>query len=286
LTQSSSLLVSRLRQDDRLLAVELRPPPANLSHAKSIDTWIDMYHGIRKVVRKDAFVFLTDNAVGTREEESLHHLQTNLAEDVSPARLVPIMTCKHTLDYCHMFADRAASNGYEALTITGGDRHVGPPRCVERAYMLRQQIRARNPGLALGGWANPHRDAAAQVGYLLDDEITADYYLTQVVSHHDMQNVEAFLAAGRDRELSVPGIFGVFFYRSAKQKTLERLGKFLPIPAAQITAEFEAGASAEEICARSIRALRDAGVNKIYVSNLAFRTAGRQLQTILSLVDT
>ena len=156
---------------------------------------------------------------------------------------------------------------------------------MEHAYLLRQQIRARNPGLVLGGWANPHRDPAAQVGYLQDEEITADYFLTQVVSHHDMTKVDAFLAESRDRELTVPGIFGVFFYRSANPRTLKRLSKFLPIPAEAITAEFQAGSSSEEICARSIRALRDAGVNKVYVSNLAFSTAGRQLQTILSLVE-
>jgi hypothetical protein len=277
-------MLSRLREERPMYAVELRPPRANLSHAKSIDTWIDMYHGIRRVVRKDAFVFLTDNAVGRNEEESLHHLQTNLAQDVSPSRLVPIMTCKHSLEYCHMFADRAASSGYEALTVTGGDKTVGAPRCVDRAYMLRKQIRARVPGLTLGGWANPHRDPGAQVGYLLDDEITCEYFLSQVVSHHDMPHVDAFLETAQRRNMTIPGIYGVFYYRSASPKTLGRLGKFLPIPAAQITKEFEAGDSPEEICARSIRKLIEAGVNKIYVSNLPFSTAGKKLTAILDLV--
>lgn len=277
-------MLSRLREERPMYAVELRPPRANLSHAKSIDTWIDMYHGIRRVVRKDAFVFLTDNAVGTDEEESLHHLQTNLAQDVSPSRLVPIMTCKHTLDYCHMFADRAASSGYEALTITGGDKDVGAPRCVDRAYKLRQQIRARNPGLILGGWANPHRDPDAQIGYLLDGGITCDYFLSQVVSHHDMPKVDAFLETAQRRKMTTPGIYGVFYYRSANPKTLARLGEFLPIPKEQITKEFEAGDTAEEICARSVRALLAAGVNKIYVSNLPFSRAAPKLKAILELV--
>jgi len=277
-------LVQRLKEDRPLVTVELRPPRADLSHAESIDTWIDMYHGIRRLVRKDSYVFITDNAVGQNEEENLHHLQVNLAQDVDPARLVPFLTCKHPLDYCLMFADRAASTGYEALTVLGGDDHVGPARCVEHAYLLREQIRARASGLALGGWANPHRDAKQQVDFLESPSFSADYLLTQVVSHHDLPAVEAFLSELRRRELSIPVLFGVFFYRSAKPRTLEALSQFLPVPTAGITREFEGGAKAEQVCARTIRGLRDLGADKIYVSNLHYSRAAARLQKILSLV--
>ena len=54
----------------------------------------------------------------------------------------------------------------------------------------------------------------------------------------------------------MPGIFGVFYYRSANPKTLAALKQFLPVPVDGLRAEFAAGASAEEICARTIRALR------------------------------
>ncbi|RMG15469.1 MAG: hypothetical protein D6731_08380 [Planctomycetota bacterium] len=281
----SAQLLERLRAPGPVVAVELRPPRANLPRERSIDTWIDMYHGIRRVVRQDAFIFLTDNAVGQAEEESLHHLQTNLAQDVPPARLVPILTCKHSLDYCLMFADRAASSGYESLTVTGGDAAVGPPRCLERAWMLRERIRERIPGLALGGWANPHRDATQQVAYLQAPRSSADYYLTQVVSHHDMPRVEAFVREARTRGLEVPGLVGVFYYRSANPKTLARLGKFLPVPAEELTREFAAGATPEEVCARSVRSLRNVGVEKVYVSNLPFRSAAATLRRVLDLVD-
>jgi 5,10-methylenetetrahydrofolate reductase len=268
-----------------MVAVELRPPRANLSRDQSIDTWIDMYHGIRGVVKQDAFIFLTDNAVGQDEEESLHHLQTNMAQDVSPSRLVPILTCKHTRDYCLMFADRAASNGYESLTVTGGDKTVGAPRCFPRAYQLREQIRERAPSLTLGGWANPHRDPHDQVGYLMAEDATCEYYLTQVVSHHDMPKVEAYLKAARERGLEVPGIFGVFFYRSARLKTLKMLSNFLPVPVEQVRREFkEEKLAAEEVCARTLRALRDVGVEKVYVSNLDIPRAGRQLKGVLDLL--
>ena len=48
--------------------------------------------------------------------------------------------------------------------------------------------------------------------------------------------------------------------------------------------EFENGNTAEEICARSIRELRAVGAEKIYVSNLGERAAGRMLKKILDLV--
>ena len=35
-----------------------------------------------------------------------------------------------------------------------------------------------------------------------------------------------------------PGLFGVFFYRSANARTLEALTSFLPVPAHELTREF------------------------------------------------
>ena len=84
--------------------------------------------------------------------------------------------------------------------------------------------------------------------------------------------------------VAVPLIFGVFFYRSANPRTLETLSQFFPVPAEALTREFAAGASAEEICARSIRELRAIGAEKIYVSNIGNRSAPRRLRGILDLV--
>ena len=78
--------------------------------------------------------------------------------------------------------------------MLGGDKSVGPPRCVEHAWQLREHIRRHRPDLTLGGWANPHADAATQVGYLMADHVTAEFYLTQIVSHHSRPQVERFLA--------------------------------------------------------------------------------------------
>jgi hypothetical protein len=86
------------------------------------------------------------------------------------------------------------------------------------------------------------------------------------------------------RGVRVPIVFGVFFYRSANRGTLDTLSKFFPVPVEPVAREFAAGASAEEICARSIRELRMLGAEKIYVSNLGNRGAGRRLKKILELV--
>jgi len=275
----------RLRDPRPLVAVELRPPRAGLSGREGMDTWIDMYHSLRRLTRADTLVFLTDNAVGEAEEENLQHLTTNLAGEVQPTKLVPFLTSKHSLDYSLMYATRAASHGFQALTVLGGDRTVGPPRCVEYAYMLRQMIHARVPGLVLGGWANPHRAPAAQVDFLLRPEFTAEFYLTQVVSHHSIRAVEAFVMEARRRGVTQPGVFGVFVYRSANPATLDKLRQFFPVPAAEVAREFAAGASAEEICARSIRALRDVGVDKVYVSNLGFKKPEERYRRLLEVLE-
>jgi len=273
-----------VRQDRPLVAVELRPPPTDVSDAESVDLWIDLHHLVRALDDRDTVLFLTDNAVGKSEEENLRHLTANLADAADPSRIVPFLTCKHSLDYCYMYAARAASRGFEALTVLGGDRSVGAPRCVDHAYELRQRLRERVPSLTLGGWANPHRDAAQQVGYLLDESFTAEFYLTQIVSHHNIGNVERFLDEARRREVPYPGIFGVFFYRSANPKTLARMNQFFPVPVEEITREFESGATAEEICARTIRALRRIGADKVYVSNLGLGRAAMRYRKVLAAV--
>jgi hypothetical protein len=183
-----------------------------------------------------------------------------------------------------MYAARASSAGVEALTVLGGDQSVGPPRCLPHAHELRTLIRARVPGLGLGGWANPHRDAAEQVGFLTSETFHAEFFLTQVVSHHSAARVEALLEEMARRGVRTPGVFGVFCYRSANPATLRRLGEFFPVPAAELGREFAAGATPEEICARSIRELRRLGAAHVYVSNLGGRDAAARLDTILALV--
>lgn len=278
-----SALLESLSSGSGVVAAELRPPRAELEAAASMDAWIDTYHAVKRLTRDGTFVFLTDSAVGLREEDNLRHLLTNLGSDVPRSSVIPFLTCKHPLDYCLAYADRAHQHGFESLVVLGGDQSVGPPRCVEHAWQLREEIRRRRPDLTLGGWANPHADAASQVDHLLDEHVHAEFFLTQIVSHHSVAAVERFLEEGRRRELDIPGIFGVFYYRSANRKTLEALGSFLPVPAAALQDEFAAGASADEICARSLRALHDAGARHFYVSNIPLGRASATLQRIVEL---
>jgi hypothetical protein len=278
-------LLDNLRSGRRVIAAELRPPRAELEAAASRDAWIDTYHAVRGLARSGTFVFLTDSAVGSREEDNLRHLVINLGTDVPRSTVVPFLTCKHPLEYCLSYADRAQHHGFEALVVLGGDRSVGAARCVEHAWQLREEIRRRVPDLALGGWANPHADAAAQVGHLLEERAHAEFYLTQIVSHHSRTSVERFLAEGQRRALALPGLFGIFYYRSANRRTLAALKEFLPVPIDELTREFAEGASPDDICARSIRTLTAAGVRHFYVSNLPVGRAALTLRRILDKVE-
>lgn len=280
----TSPLIEALQTTPNVLSVELRPPRAELGAAAGMDAWIDTYHAVRGLVRDRMFVFLTDSAVGAKEENNLRHLVINLGTDVPRSHVIPFLTTKHTREYCLAYSESARQHGFSTMVVLGGDKSVGPPRCVEHAWQLREDIRANVPGLALGGWANPHQNPTKQVGYMVDPRYSAEFYLTQVVSHHDLPKVDAFLAAQQQAGMVTPGIFGVFYYRSANPKTLTTLQQFLTVPAEALTAEFGSGESAEAICARSIRELRKAGAKHLYVSNLPTRGTRQTLERILSLV--
>lgn len=278
-------LLAALRSGTSVFAAELRPPRAELAGAEGMDAWIDTYHAVRRLTRQGTFVFLTDSAVGLQEEDNLRHLVANLGNDVPRERIVPFLTSKHSLEYCVSYAERAHQHGFPALVVLGGDKTVGPPRCVEHAWQLRQMIRTRNEAIALGGWANPHADPERQIDYLAAPEFNGDFYLTQVVSRYDVDKVARFLEAAERRGVALPGLFGVFFYRSANRRTLEALKAFLPVPADELIREFAAGASAEDVCAQTIRALVDAGVRHVYISNLPIGRAQQVLSSILERVS-
>jgi hypothetical protein len=274
-------LLSALRSNRSVFAAELRPPRAELEMAAGMDAWIDTYHAVRRLTREGTFVFLTDSAVGAAEEDNLRHLVTNLGLDVPRERIVPFLTTKHSIEYCLSYADRAHQSGFPALVILGGDKNVGTPRSVEHAWQLRQLLRQRDHALALGGWANPHADPERQVDFLTAKEAHAEFYLTQVVSHHHAEQVSRFVRAAERRGLVMPGLFGVFYYRSANPRTLDALKGFLPVPVEGLTREFADGATPEDICARTIRTLLDAGARHFYISNLPLAKAQVVLEDVL-----
>jgi 5,10-methylenetetrahydrofolate reductase len=277
----SSYLTVLQTSDSPVVTVELRPPRAELESAEGIDAWIDTYHAVSSLARQNVRVMITDSAVGAQEENNLRHLVTNLGADAARAHVVPFLTTKHSLEFCLGYSDQAVHHGFRSIVVLGGDKHVGRPRCVEHAWQLRQSIRARHPALELGGWANPSAAAARQIDYLLEAAGTTDFYLTQIVSHHQAREAEAFLDEARRRGVTPPAVFGVFYYRSSKPSTLAALQRFLPVPADELTAEFAAGASPVDVCARTIRTLRELGVRHFYVSNLPLRRTAQTLNAIL-----
>jgi hypothetical protein len=279
-----SPFIQSLSSSPIFVSAELRPPRAELRTHEGMDAWIDTYHAVRRLTRDGTMVFITDSAVGTPEEDNLRHLVSNLGSDAPRDRVAPFLTSKHPLDYCLSYADRAAQQAFPALVVLGGDKHVGTPRCVEHAWQLRAAIRARQPDLALGGWANPHADPSWQADLLADPSFTGEFYLTQIVSHHHAGQVERFVREAERRDLTMPGIFGVFFYRSANPKTLATLREFLPVPVEGLMADFASGLSAMDVCALSIRTLIQAGARRFYVSNLPIARATQTLRDITAKI--
>ncbi len=276
-----NLFLESLRSGELLLAAELRPPRAELASADGMDAWIDTYHAVRALAARDIFVFLTDSAVGVPEEDNLRHLIVNLGEDAPLRHVVPFLTSKHPFDYCLSYADRARQHGFESLVVLGGDRSVGAPRSVDHAWQLRRAIRDRGSDLVLGGWANPYRDPSRQVGYLLDADFNGSFYLTQAVSHHDPAPVARFIEESDRRGLDLPGVFGVFYYRSANPRTLGLLRDFIPVPEEGLAREFGEGTSPEEVCARTIREMRRLGARRFYISNLPLRRTHETLAAVV-----
>jgi 5,10-methylenetetrahydrofolate reductase len=275
-------LVSALHSGSSVFAAELRPPRAELATSEGMDAWIDTYHAVRRLTKQGTYVFLTDGAVGADEEDNLRHLVLNLGQDVPRDHIVPFLTSKHPLDYCLSYAERARQNGFSALVVLGGDKTLGVPRCVEHAWQLRRILREHDHSIALGGWANPNGDSERQVDFLAARELHAEFYLTQIVSHHAMEPVARFIDAAARRGVTLPGLFGVFYYRSANRRTLDALNAFLPVPIEGLTKEFGSGASAEDVCAHTIRALIDVGAKHFYISNLP---TGRAQQVLGEIVD-
>jgi len=264
-----------------VIAVELRPPRAGLDSAEGMDAWIDSYHEIRRLGRLGVPAFLTDSAVGTQEENNLRHLSANLGRELPRDLVTPFLTSKHSLEFCLSYAEQAWQHGFSSLVVLGGDTSVGRSRCVAHAWDLRQFVREREPRLSLGGWANPHAAASQQVDFLLDPRFCAEFYLTQVVSHHRPESVKRFLDEADRRAVPLPGMFSVFYYRSANPKTLATLNRFMPVPVEELVSEFTAGATPVEVCARTIREMRALGVRHFCICNLPMHDASAIVAAIL-----
>jgi 5,10-methylenetetrahydrofolate reductase len=279
-----SLLKSLLDSKRFLLNVEMCPPRMDLPIEDSVEAWIDSNKLMRKITSLGRFVFMTDGAIGRREEPNLRHVMINLGSDADRSRIIPILTTKHSLEYCLEFAKRSFALGFTSLVVLGGDKSDDAPRCVEHAYELRRLIRQSVPGITLGGWASPH-GGRRQVEFILHPEYSADFYMAQIVSHYQTRAIDEFLNETAKLGVKIPGIFGVFYYRSASDRTFSLLSKFFPIPVEELKRDFKAKVNPEEICALSIHALLQRGVKNVYISNLPMATATQQFGRIEARVE-
>ena len=93
-----------------------------------------------------------------------------------------------------------------------------------------------------------------------------------------------FVEAARREGVALPGMFGVFYYRSASPKTLATLSQFLPVPADALAREFGDGATPVDVCARTIKAMMDIGIRHFYISNLPLARAHGTLTAIMDRV--
>src|SRR5262252_10918574 len=97
-------LLNSLRGSKRfLLNVEMCPPRVDLPLEQSVDAWIDSNRLMRRISSLDRFVFMTDGAIGRREEPNLRHVTINLGTEADRSQIVPILTTKHSLEYCFEF---------------------------------------------------------------------------------------------------------------------------------------------------------------------------------------
>jgi hypothetical protein len=127
---------------------------------------------------------------------------------------------------------------------------------------------------------------AQQVDFLLDPRFCAEFYLTQVVSHLNLEPVKRFVDELERRRVPLPGMFNVFYYRSASPKTLATLSRFMPVPVEGLVREFGAGASAVDVCARTIREVRSLGVRHVCICNLPTQDAWVTLSAILATANS
>jgi 5,10-methylenetetrahydrofolate reductase len=279
-----SLLKALQNPQPFLLNVEMCPPRMDLPLEASVEAWIDSNRLMRKITSLGRFVFMTDGAIGRREEPNLRHVTINVGTEADRSHIVPILTTKHSLEYCLEFAQRCYTLGFTCLVVLGGDKADDAPRCVEHAYELRRLIRQTVPAMTLGGWANPH-GGKRQVEFMLDPDYSADFYLAQIVSHYQTRSMDEFINETARLAVKIPGIFGVFYYRTSNPKTFNLLSQFLPVPVDELQRDFAAGVHPEEICARSVVALLQRGVKNIYISNLPMPTAVQTFSRIESRVE-
>ena len=161
-----------------------------------------------------------------------------------------------------------------------GGRSVRPgrPAAFPHAYQLRRWIRERMPSLDLGGWVNPLRDPAQQVDFLLDPGFEAEFYLTQIVSHHHLEQVEALPRRGPPARRALSGRVRRLHLSERQPEDAGAAGQVLPGAGGGDHSRLRGRAIAGgDLRPHACAALREIGVEKVYVSNLGFERPDTRL---------
>src|SRR5262249_54803258 len=112
-----------------------------------------------------------------------------------------------------------------------------------------------------------------------------DFYMAQIVSHYQPRAIDEFVNETHRLGVKIPGIYGVFYYRTPNPRTFSMLSKFLPVPLGVFKEDFARKVPPEEIFARSVDPLVQRGVKNVYVSNLPMSTAGQTFTRVESRVE-
>ena len=154
-----------------------------------MDAWIDTYHAVRRLTRQGTFVFLTDSAIGSQEEDNLRHLITNLGTDVPRERIVPFLTAKHSrvlrvlrgAGASDRLSRRSSSSAATRASARRGAWSTpgSSARCC--AATIRHCASAGGPIRTPIPNGRPTTSSAP--------DFNAEFYLTQVVSHHEIDRV-------------------------------------------------------------------------------------------------
>ncbi len=144
-----------------------------------------------------------------------------------------------------------------------------------------QTLHERGHGLALGGWANPHAILNVRSIISRRQNFNAEFFLTQVVSHHDANRCRRFVDTTERRGVTLPACSASSSIAAPTPGTLEALRAFCRCRSKGSTREFAAGATAEDVCAQTIRTLINAGARHFYISNLPIARAQRVLASIM-----
>ena len=260
------------------VTVELRPPRAELESAEGIDAWIDTYHAIRSLARQH--IARHDHRQrrrrAGREQPAASRRQSRRAEWRS-AHVVPFLTCKHSLEFCLGYADQATHHGFSSLVVLGGDKHARPAALRRpRVAAARSRFARGIPQLELGGWANPNaRPRSSRSTSCSIAEANADFYLTQIVSHHQARARSRVSRRGAPpRRHDAGGLRRVLL----SQRQPADAGGAAAVPAgAGRGADAPSSPPARrpiDVCARTIRTLLDLGARHFYISNLPLRRTG------------